>query len=559
MFGQSAQHYCEHFRCLLSSLPYRTLEEWDASFQGITLDYSQAQYTGLEMAIRQHYRVDESVDIKLEKHLRFCEVHFQRSLLRVLNTKAVHWKRRGDFRRIVEELISTNDELLFKKLVARFHKQFRDASAWLRWYLCPSRARFQFAAVRGPHDISHLEASTNAQEIVGRYFKQVLEHKYQALYKVIQSTHLYISELDSEIHGVASGLFPRYGQRGKKQNSHPTGSKEQATTDQANNTEPVHLQGYGMSNKPQREKVINDGRAPDSNTRLFSRSSQKHRRERNDSDAGCYEVVDDDISESIGTHSQIGSSASNSGKTLGVRPLILPWGFEIGDTTYTNTCPMDVSLFIVYMLWKHADLQVLTKSKASRGSRCLMRVLDILDQAMTRVTNDVDLQGEARAIWATEILGGRSDFFDSIEDIFLDHLHDLYDGEGKFMPLCDHSDCSRRARGATFKFGTIALKHGRGRSRISSDKIVSSLVPGAPCKLPSFKGTKHKESAKICPGQLSHELKAMITTPQLIIIDCGQDICWQRASNVVADRYVRLEEERFILGAAIFLGRGHFT
>ena len=55
----------------------------------MTCDFSEAERVGFELVVGKHFSIDADEEIALEKHYRFCEVHFKRSLTRVRRNGAI--------------------------------------------------------------------------------------------------------------------------------------------------------------------------------------------------------------------------------------------------------------------------------------------------------------------------------------------------------------------------------------------------------------------------------------------------------------------------------------
>ena len=89
LFGKSKYHCKEHFRVLLKSLPIASWTNFLETFPGMSCDFSDAERVGFELAVREHFSIDADEEIALEKHYRFCEVHFKRSLTRVRRNGAI--------------------------------------------------------------------------------------------------------------------------------------------------------------------------------------------------------------------------------------------------------------------------------------------------------------------------------------------------------------------------------------------------------------------------------------------------------------------------------------
>ncbi|KAG0007304.1 hypothetical protein BGZ82_005467, partial [Podila clonocystis] len=73
MFGKSSEHYKQHFMVLFKGLPFKSWEEFQEGFVGMTCDFSEAERRGFEKALCTHYSLsEEDFDkVNLERHYRY--------------------------------------------------------------------------------------------------------------------------------------------------------------------------------------------------------------------------------------------------------------------------------------------------------------------------------------------------------------------------------------------------------------------------------------------------------------------------------------------------------
>ena len=113
--------------------------------------------------------------------VRKCNVHFQRSLTRVVrNGRVVKTDADADeFMALVGTMTLTGTTPReFSRVCGQIAKQFPHAVNWLKWHLLPKRAGSFFPAAQDFDDKEFLcwfklPSSTNAQENLGGFFKHL--------------------------------------------------------------------------------------------------------------------------------------------------------------------------------------------------------------------------------------------------------------------------------------------------------------------------------------------------------------------------------------------------
>ena len=150
LFGRSSKDYYEHFKFLLNAFTAKNWQQFETSFPGITVDWSEAEQNGIVDAVTNHVRMKFAIE-KFTKesaaeYLRKCDVHFKRSLQRVLqNESVVPAKKAKLFRKHIKVLISeSTTKDTFLQSVKVLEKEFPKAMPSLDWHLNQRRARIFF-------------------------------------------------------------------------------------------------------------------------------------------------------------------------------------------------------------------------------------------------------------------------------------------------------------------------------------------------------------------------------------------------------------------------------
>ena len=105
----------------------------------MTCDLSDAEHVGFELAVREHYGINESDSLALESHYRFCEVHFKRSLTRVRrNGGIVRPDKEMDFYSQALDLLNSNhSQESFQNLIREFETEYPKIKKWLALVFAP--------------------------------------------------------------------------------------------------------------------------------------------------------------------------------------------------------------------------------------------------------------------------------------------------------------------------------------------------------------------------------------------------------------------------------------
>ena len=159
------------------------MDEFVNGFCGLTADYSTAQMNGFKDAVKEFFCLsdDEAGSIKWEDLLRFCYIHYTRSVHKVAkNSDLIPGNKKDMFielaLRLASRSISRSD---FDSTVETIIKDFPSVSPWVRWYQQANKAKIAFPAMnesstRRSDDIID---NTNAQESLNRIFNLVTVNK----------------------------------------------------------------------------------------------------------------------------------------------------------------------------------------------------------------------------------------------------------------------------------------------------------------------------------------------------------------------------------------------
>jgi hypothetical protein len=256
-YGRTAEHYRQHFKTLFGAMHYTSYDDFKQCFAGNTSDHSDAIRKAFFDEVRQYLldTFDEDKEVNDLVHLyRFCDVHFDRSKIRVASNGAVIPVTKVEsFLKDVADLRSLPygcaDQ--FFKLVASFKKKYPKAWNWLNWYLQKDRAPICFPALkkldgREKRVFESLTETTNAEENIHRTFRNLMYHRQMELGDMIVLLVRYLNDQDMNYRNAMGGVALRYGQN--------------------------------MSPKKKRKRkgaFVNDGRPPDTTSALLKSKNKK--------------------------------------------------------------------------------------------------------------------------------------------------------------------------------------------------------------------------------------------------------------------------------------------
>ncbi|KAG0007964.1 hypothetical protein BGZ82_004978, partial [Podila clonocystis] len=170
MFGKTEKHYEQHFLLLFKSLGYTSLKDFDERFPGMSADMSLAELNGFCLALKTCYNIASLDTLDLEKHYKFCSVHFKRSLervARIADKESRPENSKGRLYSLGERLLEKQPREDFERILKTIESDFPDAINWVNWHRqSERRMKLLFPALHN-HNVGHLFNNTNGQESLG--------------------------------------------------------------------------------------------------------------------------------------------------------------------------------------------------------------------------------------------------------------------------------------------------------------------------------------------------------------------------------------------------------
>ena len=246
--------YARHWSVLLDSVELDDPTSWDefeGKFPGVTLDWSDAEAESLGDVLVAKAKGKLTTN-QAKTFVQKCEVHFQRSVSRILRNGRVVGddNKQRRFKELVREMISStataND---FIHACQSIIKEFKHAIPWLMWHINPKRSKSFFPACQldfsdnEKQRLAMLEKTTNAEENVGRQFKRTWEvsNRKLSFNEALLNAWRWSNRDDMSRQEALMGAKPAWGSFNR-----------------------------GLDPKARKKrKFTNDGRAPDSNATLF--------------------------------------------------------------------------------------------------------------------------------------------------------------------------------------------------------------------------------------------------------------------------------------------------
>jgi hypothetical protein len=181
IFGRTKKHFAAHWKWLFES--YGCQDDWQqftTLFPGLTLDWSDAEGESFLDELVSFAKGQASRSDVLS-YLRKCDVHFKRSLTRVVRNGriAATSEAAEEFRHLVSTMqLPTTTVGQFGRASNLLARRFPAAVSWLAWHLHPSRAPCYFPACQKFDAQEHqrfnkLSSTTNAQENIGKQFQEL--------------------------------------------------------------------------------------------------------------------------------------------------------------------------------------------------------------------------------------------------------------------------------------------------------------------------------------------------------------------------------------------------
>jgi len=575
MFGRSANDYRDHYTELLQSYEATNWKQFDESFPGMTVDWSEGERKGYVDAFVNHVRTSfEKWDFNnndANTYLRKCDVHFKRSRQRIIqNNGLVPVKKEKEFKDLTDTLISGDTEPSdFKKAVRALQKKFQKTMPWLIWHLNPIRAKSYFpACVLDKERFKKMSKSTNAQENLGGQF-QALFSKKMTLNESLVNSWKFVNRFHLDHQASRKGLSTNY--------SH-----------------------YPRICPPmtKRKRHVNDGRGPDTAKKLRSASKKSKK----SIDITLTQLFanqgDRKLTRSVKKSNILFNKSEHLKRFRGIQ-----WSFQYGNIHYSNTCPLDSFLVLLYIL--HKGKVMITPLVETENKQSL------LSRAFKELDNDPGATGgiNARMLFVKEFyhqewLKRNNNSLHSSLDIFFNKNDDQDVGASGVSPILssvtwqytrDTAFCTLGSKCTSSGGPKISRKSKRIKimTKISQmnyeptqaenkqmgvqclkdiidAKFCPKLHSNAVCSveyIPTGEktpdGIDKKESAQTCVGLLQQPRATIVKFPHLAVIDQGEADMTAVGTRItdLYDLPLQFEhmEKRWILRGVIFGNNLHFT
>ena len=221
MFGKRKPCFTRHWKILFDSYDITTWTNFEKAFPGITMDWSDAQSTSLIDALVE-YSNGQITEREANSFIRKCDVHFKRSLLRVIRNGRIveNEEERHYFCHLVNQMTSSETSPNeFEKICKSITHLFPNAINWLRWHLLCKRATSFFPACQDFNEKEmlrwfNLSSNTNAQENLGGQFEKLFMTANQKLTinEAALFTFKFMSQFDADRAARKQGLSTSYSQ-----------------------------------------------------------------------------------------------------------------------------------------------------------------------------------------------------------------------------------------------------------------------------------------------------------------------------------------------------------
>jgi len=515
MFGKTKIHYQAHFQVLLKSLPFRTWQDFVEHFPGMTCDFSDAERAGFESALRAFYSVSEQEELHLEKHYRFCEVHYKRSLTRVRRNGAVvpHSKEMEFYRTALQLLDPQLTSDTFAALISQIRRDYPKAEEWIKWHLNSDRGKHIFPGLTSV-DVSHLSKDTNAQESLGGDFQKLSAKRKLSITETFQHSFLYVDMIEKDHGAEERGMSTRY-KRSKK--------------------------------KSRASKIFyNDGRAPDTTKTLLRRTG-------------------------AGRPKGSRNKVPKLGSDVDWRTFGIPWSISYKDFRATNTCPLDTPLMSWYLLNRFSEATLPAEVQETNAGLVLSDIMaDISNERYDRArwlwctrVQGLSENGE-HSLWA------------SLEEAFLKYVPGLVRLTATVSSRCSSPLCPESSLNEKVDLRELVVHHPR---QIDQQDLEDSLVPGdSPCTVRvdntlvleygegsfRFQASTDVETGETstwnaCRGYRTRERMQFSTLPYLLVLNCLENWNGFQDSPISNPaRVLHIDDNEYYLAAIMYGGKGHF-
>jgi hypothetical protein len=303
-------------------------------------------------------------------NIRFCTVHFKRTLYRVArNSEFIPSEHSGSFIKAVEKLLLFKYGQIeqFMELFLRTLRSFGNVGPWLQWHIQPGIATILFPACKDfkSEDCfrrwnQEIPNNTNAAESMCRKYQELSDRTHMDLSECIPWTEHFLDSFHTDHSEASKGVTTFYGLFKKKQEKQRTVKKRRSG---------IRAREQKLSKRRQQE-AQEDHRPPDTTERL--KVKQKSPSSRKKEEVGRKKQ---DVNEKVSLRNISQPGVFTSFTLLKLVPHLftpevkailqgyfvaaVPW--SIAGTTdlpkVDNTCGFDSVLFVLYFLQRNHVLE----------------------------------------------------------------------------------------------------------------------------------------------------------------------------------------------------------
>jgi hypothetical protein len=363
--GRSADHYYHHFKVLLRTFNVaESYEEFVDRFPGHTTDFSLAQSNGFLRACREYVQMNflvQKTDHELQTSLilKFCKVHFKRTLFRVARNKDfIPSEQSQEFIDAVLRLLSFKygEVDQFMECFLQILHSYAEIGPWLKWHIQPGIATVLFPACKDftseqsyQRWRTHVPDNTNAAESMCRKFQDMSEKKYMNLIDCIPWTEYFLQSFAIDHREASEGVASFYGIYKKK-----TGKKKKRRSG-------MQEREQSASKRRQRQSQ-EDHRPPDTAERLTQRTKSPPKRmprkvTKRDSLVDIPYGTCTSVSLLNRLPNEYTAEVDEVLKKYSIAAV--PWSIKrtLTHPGVLNTCGFDSILFVLYFLQRNNILQ----------------------------------------------------------------------------------------------------------------------------------------------------------------------------------------------------------
>jgi hypothetical protein len=369
MGGRTDAHYYHHFKVLLRTYdPTVSYEAFVKYFPGHTTDFSLAQSRGFLRAVREYVQIQfgltkTDAELRTDLKIRFCTVHFKRTLYRVArNSEFIPSEHSSSFIKAVEKLLLFKYGQIeqFMELFLTTLRSFANVGPWLQWHIQPGIATVLFPACKDfkSEDCfrqwnQEIPNNTNAAESMCRKFQELSERTHMDLSECIPWTEHFLDSFHTDHSEASKGVTTFYGLFKKKQEKQRTVKKRRSG---------IRAREQKLSKRRQQE-AQEDHRPPDTTERLKvkPKSPSSRKKEEVNEKFSLKNIPQTGICTSFTLLKFVPHLFVPEVKAILQRYYVAAVPWSIPGTTdlpkLDNTCGFDSVLFVLYFLQRNKILE----------------------------------------------------------------------------------------------------------------------------------------------------------------------------------------------------------